>query len=94
MRTRSQILDSLETSYRHALEGARERDDAAEAARLELDFVRDQLQLEVLLDLRALLLPERADAPTQSDDTPRESGGGVKDILDTAARIRNLTRLR
>lgn len=87
MRTRSQILDSLETSYRHALEGARERDDAAEAARLELDFMRDQLQLEVLLDLRALLLPEEEDAP-------EDSGGSVRGILDTAARIRNLTRLR
>lgn len=87
MRRRSQILDSLETSYRHALEGARERDDAAEAARLELDFVRDQLHLEVLLDLRALLLPDE-------ESEPEDSGGSVRGILDTAARLRNLTRLR
>lgn len=87
MRTRSQILDSLEISFRRALEGARERDDAAEAARLELDFVRDQLQLEVLLDLRSLLLPDQ-------EGEPEEAGGSVAGILDTAARIRNLTRLR
>jgi hypothetical protein len=87
MRTRSQILDSLETSFRHALENARERNDAAEAARLELDFVRDQLQLEVLLDLRGLLLPD-------DDGEPEDTGAGVRGILDTAARIRNLTRLR
>jgi hypothetical protein len=87
MRTRSQILDSLETSFRRALEDARERDDAAEAARLELDFVRDQLQLEVLLDLRALLLPDQ-------EGEPEEAGSSVAGILDTAARIRNLTRLR
>lgn len=87
MRTRSQILDSLETSFRRALDAASERGDAAEAARLELDFVRDQLHLEVLLDVRALLLP---DEPEASEDV----GGSVKGILDTAARLRNLTRLR
>lgn len=87
MRTRSQILDSLETSFRHALERATERGDAAEAARLELDFVRDQLHLEVLLDLRALLLPAEA-------SEPEATGGSVQGILDTAAKIRNLTRLR
>ena len=87
MRTRSQILDSLEASFQQALEHARERGDATEAARLELDFVRDQLQLEVLLDVRALLLPAEPEEPA-------ETGGSVRGILDTAARIRKLTRLR
>lgn len=87
MRTRQQILDSLEASYLRALEVANERGDTVEATRLELDFVRDQLQLEVLLDLRSLLLP---DEPTDAKD----SGDSVRGILDTAARIRKLTRLR
>ena len=85
MRTRHQILDSLEASYVQALRAAEERGDARESSRLELDFVRDQLQLEVLLDIRALLLPAEEET---------EEGGGVQGLLDTAARIRNLTRLR
>jgi len=87
MRTRQQILDSLEASYVQALEGAHARGDAVEATRLELDFVRDQLQLEVLLDVRALLLP---DEPVDDGDP----AGSVRGILDTAAQLRNLTRLR
>lgn len=87
MRTRQQILDSLEASYVQALEAAHDRGDADEATRLELDFVRDQVHLEVLLDLRALLLP---DEPAD-DENPADS---VRGILDTAAKLRNLTRLR
>jgi len=87
MRTRQQILDSLEVGYVRALEAANAREDTAEAPRLELDFVRDQLQLEVLLDLRALLLPDEP-----ADDA--DPGGSVRGILDTAAKLRNLTRLR
>ncbi len=89
MRTRRQILDSLESNYVQALQAARDRDDEAESARLELDFVRDQLQLEVLLDLRALLSP-----PAAAESSEAPTGGSVKGILDTAAKIRNLTRLR
>lgn len=89
MRTRRQILDSLESNYVQALQVAQERGDDAEVARLELDFVRDQLQLEVLLDLRALLSP-----PVESDAGEHSAGGSVQGILDTAAKIRNLTRLR
>lgn len=85
MRTRRQILDSLEASYVQALRAAEERGDHAESARLELDFVRDQLQLEVLLDVRGLLLPPESEIP---------DSGKVQGLLDTAAKIRNLTRLR
>lgn len=89
MRTRRQILDSLESNYVQALQAAQERGDEAETARLELDFVRDQLQLEVLLDLRALMSP-----PEQAVPGEPPTGGSVQGILDTAAKIRNLTRLR
>ena len=93
MRTRRQILDSLESNYVQALQAAQERGDEAEASRLELDFVRDQLQLEVLLDLRALLSPP-AEAATAVDPADASGGTRVQGILDTAAKIRNLTRLR
>jgi len=89
MRTRRQILDSLESNYVQALSAAHARGDEAEAARLELDFVRDQIQLEVLLDLRALLSP-----PAETEPGDAQSGASVQGILDTAAKIRNLTRLR
>jgi len=89
MRTRKQILDSLESNYVQALQAARARDDDAGAARLELDFVRDQLQLEVLLDIRSLLTPGAEETSEADADS-----GSVRGILDTAAKLRNLTRLR
>ncbi len=93
MRSRSQILDSLEAAYRESLRSAEEREDAREAERLQLDFVRDQLQLEALLDVRDLLLPA---SPAESGESASEGGGveRVTGLLNTAQKLRNLTRLR
>ena len=52
MRDRKRILDNLETSYREAYASAESRDDRGEMARLDLDFQRDQLYFELLLDVR------------------------------------------
>jgi hypothetical protein len=51
-------------------------------ARLDLEYQRDQLHLEVLLDLRDLLLPE----PPQEDKT--------SSLIEKAQQIRRLTKLR
>jgi len=80
-------VSSLENVYREAFEAARKRDDAAAADRLDFEFQRDQIHLEVLLDLRQLLAP--ADPPQDS-----ESRGGVSDLIDKAQAIRRFTRLK
>ena len=85
MRDRTQILDSLERVYRQAFEAAETRDDAAAMADLDFKFQRDQVNLEVLLDIRDLLRPTEAEP---------ETGEGVGGLLDTAQKLKNLTRLR
>lgn len=81
MRSRSRVLQSLEGVYREAFESAREREDTAEMARLELEYQRDQLQLEVLLDLRDLVSPAE----------PEDKGPS---LLERAQALRGLTKLR
>ena len=81
MRDRPRILDNLEKLYREELS----RDsgvEGAEAARLDFEFQRDQLYLEVLLDLRELL--------SESSEEPSSTSS----LLDKAQKLRNLTRLR
>jgi hypothetical protein len=85
MRERQRILGNLETLYRESFERARSGGDQAGMERLEFDFQRDQLYMEVLLDLRDLLAlpPEEG-----------EVDGGVTSLLDKAQKLRKLTRLR
>jgi len=52
-------------------------------ARLDLEYQRDQLQLEVLLDIREMLTPAE---PDRVDKTTS--------LLEKAQKIRKLTRLR
>jgi len=87
VRSRDRVLQSLEKVYKSAFAQAEEKQDSERMTALDLEYQRDQIQLEVLLDLRALLLP---DEPTDEADP----GGSVRGILDTAAKLRNLTRLR
>lgn len=82
MRERERVLQSLEKVYRGAFTAAEEAGDAPQMARLDLEYQRDQLHLEVLLDLRDLLLPE----PPREDKTTS--------LLDKAQQIRRLTKLR
>jgi hypothetical protein len=83
MRDRERILQSLEKVYRGAFAAAEEAGDAPQMARLDLEYQRDQLNLEALLDIRDLLLP---DQPPQEDKTTS--------LLEKAQRIRRLTKLR
>lgn len=85
VRERKQILDSLERVYRQAFEAAETRDDAAAMAQLDFKFQRDQVHLEVLLDIRDLLRPAEPEP---------EVGERVGGLLDTAQKLKNLTRLR
>ena len=85
MRHRDQILNSLERVYRDAFAAAEARADAAAMDSLDFGFQRDQVELEVLLDIRDLLVPQGREASAD------EKVGG---LLDTAQKIKNLTRLR
>lgn len=83
MRSRERVLQSLEKVFREAFGAAEASGDAAQMAALDLDYQRDQLRLEVLLDIRELLLPPETD---QTDKTIS--------LLEKAQNIRKLTRLR
>lgn len=84
MRERDRILGSLEKVYREAYDEAVERDDEAAMARMDLEYQRDQLWFEVLLDLRDLL--------TEPDDS--NTGDRVGSLIDKAQALKNLTRRR
>ncbi len=81
MRDRQRILDNLEKLYRDELD----RNIGTEGAggeRLDFEFQRDQLYLEVMLDLRDL-----------TSGSPEEEKS-TSSLLEKAQQLRNLTRLR
>ena len=59
MRTRDQILANLEAAYREQYHRAEADHQPRRMAELEAGYQRDQLVLEVLLDLRDLLARNR-----------------------------------
>ncbi len=79
MRNRERVLQSLENVFRDAFTAAEKEGDSARMADLDMEYQRDQLRLEVLLDIRDLLTPEPEDATTS--------------LLEKAQNIRKLTRL-
>lgn len=54
MRPRDRILANLETIYRETYDRAREAADERRMVDLDNAFMRDQLMLEILLDIRDL----------------------------------------
>lgn len=54
MRSRDQILANLETIYRESYDRAKSSDDPNRMADLDCAYVRDQLTMEILLDVRDL----------------------------------------
>lgn len=82
MRSRERILTNLEELYRETYEHAREAGDARRVEELDAAFVRDQLMLEILLDIRDLF----AVAPAA-----QAQGSSA---LDKLTALRRLTSLR
>ena len=80
MRTRDRVLHSLENVYRNAFTAAEDSGDSVSMEKLDLEYQRDQLQLELLLDIRDLLVPAKPDATAS--------------LLEKAQNIRKLTKLR
>jgi hypothetical protein len=79
-RPRQRILENLEKIYREAYDHARAEDDRRRMAELDASFQREQLLLEVLLDVRDGLYTV-AEAP---------SSASALEKLDI---LRKLTRL-
>lgn len=64
MRPRDRILANLETIYRESYDRARDAADERRMVDLDNAFMRDQLMLEILLDIRDLFAVTPA-APTK-----------------------------
>lgn len=82
MRGKSRIIGSLETIYREAYQQADRAGDRARMEALDFGFQRDQVMLEVMLDLRDALAVLR-------DEEPK----GESSLLDKAMAIRKFTKL-
>jgi len=55
MRSRDRILENLEAAYREQYNRAKATQQLLRMEELDAGYQRDQLMLEVLLDIRALL---------------------------------------
>ena len=82
MRARSRIIGTLETVYREAYERADRSGDRARKEALDFGFQRDQVMLEVMLDLRDALPVLRGEQPKAESS-----------LLDKAMAIRKFTKL-
>ncbi len=81
MRARDRVLQSLENVYREAFAAAEKAGDSAAMARLDLEYQREQLHLEVLLDIREMLTPSEGVADKATS------------FLEKAQQLRRLTKL-
>ena len=81
MRDRQRILDNLEKLYRDELARSVDPGDPG-PGRLDFEFQRDQLYLEVLLDLRDVI----GGSPVEETSTTS--------LLEKAQQLKDLTRLR
>jgi len=80
MRSRDRILGNLETLYRESYDRAQKTKDEGRMIDLESGYMRDQLMLEILLDIRDLF-----------SVAPAASGGSALEKLEA---LRRLTKLR
>jgi hypothetical protein len=79
-RPRERILNNLEAIYREAYARAKELEDEGRMADLDASYQREQLMLEVLLDVR--------DALTSLQPSSTDAA------LDKVSALRKLTKLR
>lgn len=82
MRARDRILSNLEELYRETYERARAAGDQRRLEELDAAYVRDQLMLEILLDIRDLFSVAPA-APAQGSSA-----------LEKLESLRRLTKFR
>ena len=88
MRARDRVLQSLENVYRPAFAAAEQAGDKAAMERLDLEYQREQLHLEVMLDIRDLLTPASSAAAPEEGSMEKATS-----FLEKAQQLRRLTRL-
>jgi hypothetical protein len=76
MRSRDRILANLESLYRESYDRAKTAGEAGRMVDLESAYMRDQLMLEILLDIRDLF-----------SVAPAASGGSALEKLDQLRRL-------
>ena len=81
MRPREQILGNLDSIYQSSYSAAKAEGQSRRMAELDAAYQRDQLMMEVFLDVRDLLLA-------------RESAAGGGTALDHLEAIRRIAKLR
>ena len=81
MRSRDKILTNLESVYREAYDRAKQAEDAGRMMDMDAAYQREQLLLEVLMDIR--------DAIHSIGDAPNE-----KTALQKLQALKKLTKLR
>jgi len=87
-RPRDRILANLESVYREAYERAKAANDQPRMADLDAVYQREQLLLEVLLDIRDTL----ASQPGTTGPAPDQSA--APDPIAALETIRRITKLR
>ncbi len=80
MRPRDRILANLETLYRETYDRAKADGSVSRMADLENSYMRDQLMLEILLDIRDLF-----------SVAPAATGGSALERLES---LRRFTKIR
>ena len=80
MRSRERILANLESIYRESYDRATQAEDKGRMIDLDSAYMRDQLMLEILLDIRDLF-----------SVAPAAAGGSALEKLEA---IRRLTKPR
>ena len=83
VRPRQQILDNLESVYREAYDRAKKAGDDRRMSDLDAAYQREQLLLEVLLDIRDGLSP-----------TPKAKADTGSNPIAALGTIRRITKLR
>jgi hypothetical protein len=78
MRSRDKILNNLDQIYRESFEQAKSAGEATRMTDLENSYMRDQLMLEILLDIRDLF----AVAPAA-----KEQGKSALERLDALRKL-------
>jgi hypothetical protein len=74
MRPRDRILANLEATYREQYDRARAEEQTIRMAELDAGYQRDQLMLEILLDIRDLLMNSRVLPPASSIPGSKSDG--------------------
>src|SRR3989442_14620685 len=93
-RPRERVLANLESIYREAYERAKAAGDQARMADLDAAYQREQLLLEVLLDVRDALAARPADGAAGPGENSRAGAGPALEANHPTTQMRREKRER